>query len=118
MRKLIAGVAVAGITAVAAFAFRRRLAVLLGRTRGAVARPADLNDPALARKVESELFRDARVPKGQIDVNVQERVVQLRGEVPTEDLLQELVARARTVDGVAGVESLLHLPGQDAPMHA
>src|SRR5215218_10485960 len=41
----------------------------------------DLTDETLARKVESEIFRDADAPKGQVDVNVVDGVVYLRGEV-------------------------------------
>jgi osmotically-inducible protein OsmY len=79
--------------------------------------PKDFDDVTLARKVETEIFRDAEVPKGQIDVNVQEGVVQLRGEVPNPELLNDLVAKTRRIQGVCGVESLLHLPGSPAPMH-
>ena len=79
--------------------------------------PKDFDDVTLARKVESEIFRDADVPKGQIDVNVQEGVVQLRGEVPNPDMLEDLVEKTRKVPGVRDVESLLHLPGTPAPMH-
>jgi gas vesicle protein len=79
--------------------------------------PKDFDDVTLARKVETEIFRDADVPKGQIDVNVQEGVVQLRGEVPSPDMLNDLVEKTRKVQGVRDVESLLHLPGTPAPMH-
>jgi gas vesicle protein len=79
--------------------------------------PKDFDDVTLARKVETEIFRDAYVPKGQIDVNVQEGVVQLRGEVPDPDMLNGLVEKTRNVVGVRDVESLLHLPGTPAPMH-
>jgi gas vesicle protein len=79
--------------------------------------PKDFDDVTLTHKVESEIFRDAEVPKGQINVNVQEGVVQLRGEVPSEDLLNDLVEKTRQVQGVREVESLLHLPGTPAPMH-
>ena len=78
---------------------------------------ADLNDPTIEAKVESELFRESHVPKGQINVNVQDGVVQLRGQVDRPELIEELVAKARSVQGVRDVESLLHLPGTDAPMH-
>jgi gas vesicle protein len=77
----------------------------------------DFDDVTLARKVETEIFRDAHVPKGQIDVNVQHGVVQLRGEVPNPDMLNDLVEKTRKVQGVREVESLLHLPGTEAPMH-
>jgi osmotically-inducible protein OsmY len=77
----------------------------------------DLNDPTIEAKVETELFRDPEVPKGQINVNVQEGVVQLRGEVQSEELIETLVARARGIQGVRDVENLLHLPGTPAPTH-
>jgi hypothetical protein len=79
--------------------------------------PKDLNDPALQAKVETILFRDADVPKGQVNVNVQHGVVQLRGEVPRPEMVEALVARARSIPGVRDVESLLHLPGTPAPPH-
>jgi osmotically-inducible protein OsmY len=75
------------------------------------------NDETLAAKVETELFRDADVPKGQININAQDGVVQLRGEVPDEDMIDDLVEKARSVQGVLDVENLLHTPGQPAPMH-
>ena len=75
------------------------------------------DDVTLARKVESEIFRGRDVPKGQINVNAEDGVVTLRGEVPDETMLNALVERTREIAGVRQVESLLHLPGQDAPMH-
>jgi hypothetical protein len=79
--------------------------------------PKDLDDVTLARKVETEIFRPADAPKGSVDVNVVDGVVQLRGEVESPDLVDELVAKARSVQGVRDVENLLHLPGTPAPMH-
>ena len=74
-----------------------------------------LNDPALARKVESEIFRDDTLPKGNISVNVEYGVVNLRGEVADRAQMDELVRRTREVDGVRGVENLTHLPNEKAP---
>ena len=82
-----------------------------------VGRPAAeerLNDPALAQKVESEVFQDKDIPKDKLNVNVEYGVVYLRGEVPDRDLMNELVARARKVEGVQGVENLTHLAGSSA----
>ena len=76
-----------------------------------------LNDPALARKVETEIFRGPDVPKGSINVQAHDGVVELRGEVPRAELIQELVERARSVPEVQDVENLLHVPGTPAPMH-
>jgi osmotically-inducible protein OsmY len=73
------------------------------------------DDVTLARKVESEIFRDAGVPKGQINVNVEDGVVYLRGEIGQPDLIKDLESQARTVQGVRGVANLLHVPGQEAP---
>jgi BON domain len=83
-------------------------------------RPAERREPddvTLAHKVETELFRPADVPKGQINVNVQNGVVQLRGEVPQPEMIRKLVEQARDIAGVRDVENLLHLPGTPAPMH-
>jgi osmotically-inducible protein OsmY len=73
-------------------------------------RPKDYDDVTLAHKVETVLFRDRDVPKGQINVNAENGVVYLRGEAPTAELIEELVERARRIQGVREVESLLHLP--------
>ena len=87
-------------------------------TPGAGREPADerLNDPALARKVESEVFRDEDIPKGKISVNAEYGVIYLRGEVPNAEVMEELGVRARRVDGVRAVENLTHLP-DEAPPH-
>jgi osmotically-inducible protein OsmY len=76
-----------------------------------------VDDVTLAQQVQSELFREESAPKGQISVNAANGVVQLRGEVEQPELIGELVQRARSVQGVRDVENLLHLPGQEAPMH-
>jgi hypothetical protein len=72
------------------------------------------NDATLKAKVESEVFRDERVPKGRVDVNAQDGVVYLRGEVDSPDLVAELEAATRKVHGVREVENLLHTPGASA----
>jgi osmotically-inducible protein OsmY len=76
------------------------------------------DDVTLARKVESEIFRGADVPKGKINVNVEDGVVYLRGELEQPDLIEDLEAQARKVQGVRAVENLLHVPGQEAPAKA
>jgi len=69
----------------------------------------------LAHKVETIIFRDADVPKGQINVNAVDGVVYLRGEVEQPDMIRELEEAARAVQGVREVENLLHTPGAPAP---
>jgi len=73
-----------------------------------------LDDAALAHKVETELFRDPDVPKGNININVEDGVVVLRGQVEQPDEINELVEKARRVSGVYDVQNLLHLPGTQA----
>ncbi len=96
----------------------RRADYAAGQAKGAVVETAksatpggdgkteELNDPALARKVESEIFRDAEAPKGKVDVNVENGVVYLRGTVDQETA-EKLVSEAQQVEGVERVESLL-----------
>jgi osmotically-inducible protein OsmY len=88
-----------------------RKATRTGRAVGVV------DDVTLTHKVESELFGSANAPKDRILVNTASGVVQLRGEVESRDLIDDLVARARSVNGVRDVENLLHTPGSEAPMH-
>lgn len=78
-------------------------------------RPKPIGDPAIARKVESAIFRDDAVPKGDINVNVVEGVAYLRGEAITPEMINELEVVAIAVPEVVGVENLLHLPGTPAP---
>ncbi len=75
------------------------------------------DDVTLARQVESELFGDEAVPKGQINVNAENGKIVLRGEVGEQEMIVDLEQRARSVQGVSDVENLLHLPGVEAPMH-
>ncbi len=118
MKKLGLGAILASVGAWL-FADHRRRAVVIGRIRSLVAKthPKQYDDATLKDKVESELFRDEHEVKGSISVNAQEGVVQLRGELPSQDLIDALVARTRQIHGVKDVESLLHLPGTEAPMH-
>jgi osmotically-inducible protein OsmY len=127
-RKLLFGAAAAGAIAWLSKnqeTAKRYVERYAGQAKGAVGsvapavgrEPAEerLNDPALARKVESEVFRDGKIPKDKLSVNVENGVVHLRGEMPDRELMDELVARTRKVDGVRGVENLTHLPSEAPP---
>lgn len=122
LRKLLFGAAAVGAVAwiaknkETAKAYADRYA---GQLKGAAPggrEPAEerLNDPALARKVESEVFRDDALPKGSISVNAEYGVIYFRGEVPSQEVMEELTKRGRSVDGVRAVENLTHLPGEPA----
>jgi len=65
--------------------------------------PKDYDDATLADKIKSEIFRPADVPKGQININVQNGLVQLRGEIPQPELIEELEAQVRRIHGVRDV---------------
>ena len=70
--------------------------------------PAD--DATLKQKVESILFRDPDLPKGDINVNAEHGVIVLRGTGRTPDQVNEIERRVRAIDGVRDVENQLHLP--------
>ena len=76
---------------------------------------AGMDDATLARKVESEIFRDADAPKGDVSVDVQAGVVYLRGEIADESWIARLGEEAGKVVGIKGVQNLLHTPGTPAP---
>jgi osmotically-inducible protein OsmY len=101
---------------------QQRRAKVAGRIKALLARAEEgprpqPDDVTLAHMVESELFRDEQVPKGQINVNAENGKVYLRGEVGEEQMIRDLEERTRSVQGVEDVENLLHLPGAEAPMH-
>lgn len=98
----------------------RRSAFVRGRARGFVHRlrpsPAsDLDDATLVDKIESVVFRDPRIPKGRININAEQGSVFLRGQLESAELIEHLEQAVRAVSGVRAVQSLLHLPGTDAP---
>ena len=95
---------------------------MAGKAKGAVAtatpsstRLEEPDDVTLARKVESEIFREHDAPKGNVSVDVQRGIVNLRGEVADEQWITRLADDASHVDGVRGVNNLLHRPGTPAP---
>lgn len=77
----------------------------------------EYDDVTLARKVETELFRPADAPKESVNVNVQNGVVELRGQVKRPEDVKRLGDAAAGVDGVRDVHNLLHTPGSE-PKHS
>jgi osmotically-inducible protein OsmY len=80
--------------------------------RSADARPID--DVTLGDRVQSSVFRDSSLSKGDVNVNVERGIVVLRGEVPDQETRERLVAEVEAVEGVWSVRDLLHLPGEEA----
>ena len=97
---------------------RGRVLELIKRRRGTAGGRAErgvVDDQTLKAKVESEVFRETEAPKGDVNVNVELGVVYLRGQLEDQSLIEELEQRVRAVQGVNGVENLLHTPGTNAP---
>jgi osmotically-inducible protein OsmY len=74
----------------------------------------ELDDATLVDKVESIVFRDRDVPKGQININAENGVVFLRGEVESPELVTALEERVAKVRGVRGVKNLLNASASTA----
>jgi osmotically-inducible protein OsmY len=85
-------------------------AIRAGQTTSARA----IDDATLTDRVQSIVFRDDAVPKGDLNINVERGIVVLRGEVPDEALKARLVSDVEGIEGVWSVRDLLHLPGEPA----
>ena len=101
---------------------QRRRAKVAGHIKALLARAEEgpkpqPDDVTLAHMVESELFSDEQVPKGQINVNAENGKVYMRGEVGEQEMIRDLEERTRSIHGVKEVENLMHVPGAEAPMH-
>jgi len=92
---------------------RRRMGASIGGRMQALIhiRAAEqlLDDTTLARKVESILYRDPTIHKGNLNINCEHGTVMVRGVVETTDQIRDIEARVRMIDGVQDVHSLLHL---------
>jgi hyperosmotically inducible periplasmic protein len=113
------------------FARVRRLArATRGMARGAAAethgvshriihlvpRPTEIpDDETLRQRVESQLFRDRHIPKGDLNISCEHGMVILRGELDSPLEIEELQQRVARMPGVRGVQSLLHTHGTPAP---
>ncbi|HEX8918638.1 MAG TPA: BON domain-containing protein [Chloroflexota bacterium] len=75
----------------------------------------DPDDNTLRDRVESEVFRDPGFPKGDVNINVAEGIVELRGELKDQASIDNLVKQVKGIDNVRGVHNYLHLPGTPAP---
>ncbi len=73
------------------------------------------DDVTLKDRVESELFRDAKVPKGQLNVNVAQGAVELRGQLESQQMIDDIVARVQGIPDVKSIHNYLHTPGTPAP---
>ena len=76
------------------------------------------DDETLRQRVESQLFRDRHIPKGNLNINCEHGMLILRGELESAADITQLEERVRRIPGVRGVHSLLHTRGTPAPNKA
>lgn len=91
----------------------------LSATRDRVASFANDDEPVdditLTDRVESQVFRDHDLPKGELNIDTVDGVVMIRGQVDEPEVMNEIIARTWRVEGVKDVRNLMHLPGTPAP---
>ena len=80
--------------------------------------PLDEDDLTLRDRVESEVFRDPEMPKGEINFDVKHGIVTIRGAVDNAFRIAAVERAVFKVPGVTGVENLLHVSGTPAPNKA
>lgn len=73
------------------------------------------DDETLRQRVESQLFRDRHVPKGNLNISAEHGTIILRGELDSVAEITALEERVRRMPGVRGVQNLLHPHGTPAP---
>jgi hypothetical protein len=73
------------------------------------------DDETLRQRVESQLFRDRHVPKGNLSITAEHGMVILRGELDSPLEIAQLEERVRRIGGVRGVQNLMHPHGTPAP---
>ena len=71
-------------------------------------------DQMVTGRVETELFRDASVPRGQVTINTVDGVVYLRGTASSQEQIAEIEQRVKRIEGVEAVINLLRLPSTAA----
>jgi hypothetical protein len=73
------------------------------------------DDETLRQRVESQLFRDRHVPKGNLNISAEHGMVILRGELDSPLEIAQLEESVRRIAGVRGVQNLTHPHGTPAP---
>jgi gas vesicle protein len=76
------------------------------------------DDLTLKDRIESEVFRDPELPKGDINFDVNSGIVTIRGAVDNAFRIATIEKAVFKVPGVSGVENLLHVTGTAAPNKA
>lgn len=78
----------------------------------------EVDDQTLRDRVESELFRDPEIPKGNINLDLADGRVTVRGQLHRPEQIRQVQERIARIPGVREVQSYLHLQGTEAPNQA
>jgi osmotically-inducible protein OsmY len=73
------------------------------------------DDNTLRDRIESVAFGHHTAPPGEYNLNVEDGIAVLRGQLNSQEDIQRLIALVAEVPDVRGVESFLHTPGTTAP---
>ena len=73
------------------------------------------DDETLRQRIESQLFRDRHIPKGNLNITAEHGMAILRGELDSPEDITRIENRVRHIAGVRGVQNLLHPRGTEAP---
>jgi hypothetical protein len=65
------------------------------------------DDLVITDRVKSELFAVADAPKGELNLNVENGVLFIRGHIEDRDQIDDLVTLAEGIEGVVRVENLI-----------
>jgi len=84
---------------------------LFERSRHLTVEDREPTDEKLRDRVQSELFREPDIPKGDVNVNVENGAVVLRGHVDSDAMKSRLGIKARSIQGVDRVENLINVAG-------
>ena len=72
------------------------------------------DDATISARIQSEVFGRADVPKDRLTLDVVDGVATLRGELDSQEQIDDVAMRVRQVPGVRDVVVLIHLPGRTA----
>lgn len=77
------------------------------------ARPGQPSDSSLTQKVKRKLESNPTTQHANIQVHTQDRMVTLRGHVPSREVAQKAQQLASRVNGVRGIENYMRYPKHD-----
>ena len=73
------------------------------------------DDETLRQRIESQLFRDRHIPKGDLNITCEHGLVILRGQLDDPSDIARIEDRVRRMTDVRGIQNLLHPIGTPAP---